>query len=157
MLWQYRCGSPCEMKFISVVCGLAVIQKQPRLVDRAFNRASPSDCLPGSAPDLCLPSSLPFLTAPFPSYSLLSPYSLTLSFWHSKQLLSTHYTVAALLISPGTLTPFYSMELLTALHTHTALCSREFPPWGIRSHTHFPPCAPWSHTPSGTSMNKSYC
>lgn len=42
MLWQYRCGSPCEMKFISVVCGLAAIQKQPRLVDRAFNRASPS-------------------------------------------------------------------------------------------------------------------
>lgn len=42
MLWQYRCGSPCEMKFISVVCGLALIQKQPRLVDRAFNRASPS-------------------------------------------------------------------------------------------------------------------
>lgn len=42
MLWQYRCGSPCEIKFISVVCGLAVIQKQLRLVDRAFNRASPS-------------------------------------------------------------------------------------------------------------------
>lgn len=42
MIWQYRCGSPREMKFISVVCGLAVIQKQPRLVDRAFNRASPS-------------------------------------------------------------------------------------------------------------------
>lgn len=42
MLWQYRCGSLCEMQFISVVCGLAVIQKQPILVDRAFNRASPS-------------------------------------------------------------------------------------------------------------------
>lgn len=42
MLWQYKCGSLCEIQFISVVCGLAVIQKQSRLVDGAFNRASPS-------------------------------------------------------------------------------------------------------------------
>lgn len=41
MLEQYRCGYLCEMQFISVVCGLAVIQKQPRLVDRAFNKLLP--------------------------------------------------------------------------------------------------------------------
>lgn len=71
MLWQHRCGSLCEMQFIAVVCGLAVIQKQPRLVDRALNRASPSHfpepALPGSTPILCCA----FLTAPFPL--LLTP------------------------------------------------------------------------------------
>lgn len=75
MLRQYRCGSLCEMQFISVACGLAVIQKQPRLVDRAFNRAFPSHFPePAFQAVLQTSASLPvfhFWLLPFPSYSLL--------------------------------------------------------------------------------------
>lgn len=74
MLWKYRCGSLCETQFISVVCGLAVIQKQPRLVDRAFNRASPSH-FPELAFQALLQTSaslsVSHLTAPSPSYPLI--------------------------------------------------------------------------------------
>lgn len=103
MLWQYRCGSPCEMKFISVVCGLALIQKQPRLVDRAFNRASPSHFPdPAFQAVLQTSASLPvshFWLLPFPP-THSSALSLFPSFWHSKQLLTAHYFVGCITYLP---------------------------------------------------------
>lgn len=111
MLWQYRCGSPCEMKFISVVCGLAVIQKQPRLVDRAFNRASPSHFPEPAFQALLQTSASPpvshFWLLPFPP-----THSSALSLFPSPVFLTSYLLVtlwAALLISPETLTPFYSV------------------------------------------------
>lgn len=161
MLWQYRCGSPCEMKFISVVCGLAVIQKQPRLVDRAFNRASPSDCLPGSAPDLCLPSSLPFWLLLFPPThsSALSPFPNPAFLTQQAALPYPLHCgcITYLPRNPDTFLQHGTAHCST--HMHSTLL-KGIPCLGNEkphAFPNFPPCAPWSHTPSGTSMNKSYC
>lgn len=165
MLWQYTCGSPCEMKFISVVCGLAAIQKQPRLVDRAFNRASPSHfpepafqaLLQTSASPpvshfwlLPLPPTHPSALSLFPNPVFLTQRAALIY----PLLCGLHYLSPP---KPWHLFIAFNCSVLVLLYTHAVLGWREFPPWGTRSHTHFPAHAPWSHTPSGTSMNKSSC
>lgn len=106
MLWQYRCGSLCEMQFISVVCGLAVIQKQPRLVDRAFNRASRSHFTePAFQALLQTSASLPvshFWLLPFPPThsSALSLFPNPAFLTQQAALICTITLWAALLISP---------------------------------------------------------
>lgn len=165
MLWQDRCGSLCEMRFISVVCGLAAIQKQQRLVDRAFNRASE----PASQAPLQTSASLPvshFWLLPFPPthFSALSlfpnppfPDTASNSYLHHHFVGCTPYLPS----SPDTFF-FFSSWLLSAglvpLLKDAALCTMKLlPKESAATHSSQPHAAPWSHMPWGTSTNKSHC
>lgn len=167
MLWQYRCGSLCEMQFISVVCGLAVIQKQPRLVDRAFNRASPSHFPePAFQALLQTSASLPvshFWLLPFPPThsSALSLFPNPAFLTQQAALICTIALQAALLTSPE---PWH-LFLAADCSAQGLSCSRRMQCFAQGSSlakeseaVHISqPHTPWSHMPSGTSTNKSYC
>lgn len=157
MLWKYRCVSLCETQFISVVCGLAVIQKQPRLVDRAFNRASPSH-FPELAFQALLQTSASLsvfhLTAPSSSYSLIHclPFPLP-CFSNSKLLLSAPPPQAALPTSPKPRCFSCSVQ-----SPPCPQCVQHFVHGGsLPEAVQISQLRAPSHTPAGTSTNKSYC
>lgn len=155
------------MQFISVVCGLAVIQKQPRLVDRAFNKLLPHTFQ--SLPSRLSSRPLPPFQSPISGCSLsllltplLSPFSLTLPFRHSKQLLSTSL--------------LGEWHYLPPLNPHNFFLAADCSVQGLSCSRHVQHCAqgsslpkeseaihisqlhaPQSHMPSGASTNKSYC